>query len=153
MKKLLLPLFILWAFSASSQNVAINPPANQDDQPQVAMNNTGPDNQSKINFADNIQNNAIQQQTNVQQSAEVNRGNFFNTGNNNPAGTVRQQKYGQSVQISAGVSGYSGSSGKATLKSHAHKSFDLVMKKTFRPKYKHPKHYGHKARVRRCASF
>jgi len=152
-------MLVLSAMTAAAQNVAIvNPPANEDNNQQVAFNdNLG--NQNNINLQEtnlfNQQKNPqqIQVQAQVQQASEPNRGNFINTNNANPVNNVRQQKYGQSIQISSGGGSYSGSSGKASVKTHTHKSLEYVIKKTFKPKYKHPKHYSHKNRVKKCHSF
>lgn len=153
MKKIILSCLALSALSASAQNVANpNPTGNTDVSIQVALNNSpGPVN--NINIADQIQSRPAPQQAAPQQAAPVNRGNFLSSSNENPSGNVRQQKVGQSIKISAGVSGYSGSSGKASVKSHARKSLKMTLLKTFKSKYKAVKHYGHKSRVKKCHKF
>jgi hypothetical protein len=170
MKKLLLPLLLIMVLSTSAQNVLNNNPVNNDDNnAPIALNtnNSGNlGNQADINAPENPQINPPinweQQQVQVQapvpqvqqvnQQAPANRGNFFNTGNGNPV-NYNQQKAGQSIQPVAGGGGYSGSSGKAKLISHKHKSLELILKKAIKPNYKHPKHYAHKKRVKKCHTF
>ena len=154
-------MLVLTAMTAAAQNVAIvNPPANEDNNQQVAYNNNL-GNQNNINLQEtnifNEQNNPPQVQAQiqeqVQQASNPSRGNFINTNNDNPVNNVRQQKYGQSIQIPSGSGSYSGSSGKASVKTHTHKSFAFVMKKTFKSKYSHPRNYSHKKKVKKCHSF
>jgi hypothetical protein len=140
--------------------VSINPPVinDYDNPPQqmamntnVQLNNHPPSNQQKV---------IMQQAANpadVQQVPRVNLnlGNLFGSDNSNPITNKPRQKYGQSIQISSG--GYSGSSGISSTKTHAKKNAGRGMSarllKLLEPKYKAPKHYAHKKRIRKCHGF
>lgn len=162
MKKLLLPLLLIMALSTTAQNmINQNPVNNEDNNTQFALNNNNNlGNQAGINPPDiqqtnppvNLEQQQVQVQVQVQQQVQTNRGNVFNMGNGNPR-SYNQPKAGQSIQPVAGGGGYSGSSGKAKLKSHKHKSLEFIIKKAIKPNYKHPKHYSHKKRVKKCHSF
>jgi hypothetical protein len=159
MKKLLLPMLMLSAMATTAQNVVVPiPNSNEDGNPPIALNNDQQVNQNPINQMDIQINNppSLQvqiQQAPVQQTSQQNRGNVFGNYNSNPVNNVKPIRYGQSIQPVAGGGGYSGSSGKANVKKHSGKSFEFVLQKTFKKKYKQPRHYANARRVKICHSF
>ena len=162
MKKLLFVILICLAGITYGQNnnENINPAENEDDNVQVAINNSNkPDNlNNNINAVNQSPQVVIQQQvSNTQQQAfNPYRGNVFQTNqSDNQQKTSGQHSWGQSIQpVSGGGGGYSGSSGGSSVK---HKvAFSVKIKKAmsvFERKYKHPKHYAHKKRIRKCQTF
>lgn len=105
---------------------------------------------ANANINDINQNFQIQQQATQQ---VVNSGNVINI--NNPQIQYNQQKYVSSTNYSSGRSSYSGSSGKSAVKKNK-KTWRVTFKKlmkVFEPKYKAPRHYCHKNRMRKCHKF
>lgn len=152
MKKTIFLLFVLAALAVDAQNNnEANPPVNTDVQFQVALNNNPP---YRNNISDNDYPQQVQVQAQAPQQVNVNRINFQGPVQTNPVNSVKQQKVGQSIKISAGGgSGYSGSTVNRSRSRHQHKSLDLILKKAFRDQYKHSKHYSHKKRVKKCHTF
>jgi len=153
MKKLLMPAFFFSVLFASGQNPdstnqiqpqQINPP------PQFVQNANV---QNDLGNLSNYNQNVDEEQN--KQKININAADVFGTDNPDQGYNPPKRTYGQSIHVSSG--GYSGSSGFSSVKSHkAKKSFSIKFKKVmkiFDHKYKAPKHYGHKSRIRKCQRF
>lgn len=146
MKKFFVVLFSLPVLTVSSQNVLINNnPVDLSDQgASVALN---------VDIRNNPQQQVqYPQQQAIQVNTAVNTGNFF--GSNPSVQAVSQQKVGQSIRISGSSgSGYSASQGQLVRHKNKQKSLQLVLQHIFKEKYKKPRHYAKKSRIRKCHRF